>query len=74
MESKRDMVTNIAQEVEDCPTRSEIQSAIIETLAELTGTSIDNGILTEAEANTSQTLYQTLYKQPLWNMGTPAHE
>ena len=74
MDSKRDTVTNIALEVEDCPTRNEIQSAIIETLSELAGASIDEGVLTEAEADTSQTLYQSHYKQASWNMGTPAHE
>ena len=74
MDSKRDTVTNIALEVEDCPTRNEIQNAIIETLTELAGVQIVEGSLTEAEADTSQTLYQSHYKQPSWNMGTPAHE
>ncbi|MGY5881493.1 MAG: hypothetical protein RTV31_14675, partial [Candidatus Thorarchaeota archaeon] len=74
MESKRATVTNIAQEVEECPTREEIQNAIIEGLTELAGTSIEDGVLTEAEADTSQTLYQTHYTQASWNMGTPTHE
>ena len=74
MESKRDTVTNIAQEVEDCPSRKEIQEAIMGALTEFTGASIEEGTLTEAEADTSQTLYQTHYTQPSWNMGTPAHE
>ncbi|MGY5860615.1 MAG: lipoate--protein ligase family protein [Candidatus Thorarchaeota archaeon] len=74
MDSKRASVTNLAQEVEDCPTRDEIKSAIIESLAEFAGEQIDEGVLAEAEADTSQTLYQTLYKQPSWNMGTPVHE
>ena len=74
MESKRATVTNIAQEVEECPTREEIQNAIIEGLTELAGTSIEEGVLTEAEADTSQTLYQTHYTQASWNMGTPTHE
>ncbi|MHA1634146.1 MAG: lipoate--protein ligase family protein [Candidatus Thorarchaeota archaeon] len=74
MNSKRDIVSNISQEVERCPTRDEIRAAIIETLAVLAGTSIDEGTLTQAEVDTSQTLYQTHYKQASWNMGTPAHE
>jgi lipoate-protein ligase A len=74
MESKRDSVTNISLEVDDCPTRKEIQTAIIESLMEYTGTSIEEGVLTKAEVGTSQTLYQTHYKQASWNMGTPAHE
>jgi lipoate-protein ligase A len=60
--------------VDDCPTRDEIRRVIIETLADFAGTSIDEGALTEEEVDTSQTLYQTLYKQPSWNMGSPAHE
>jgi lipoate-protein ligase A len=74
MDSKRDIVTNIAHEVDSCPTRDEICRAIIETLETLTGNSIDEGTLTQAEVDTSQTLYQTHYKQASWNMGTPAHE
>jgi len=74
MDSKRDSVTNLAKEVEDCPTRDEIKSAIIESLTELAGEQIDKGVITGAEVDTSQTLYQTHYKQASWNMGTPAHE
>ena len=74
MESKRDIVTNIALEVEDCPTRDEIRKAIIESLEEFAGTSIDEGTLTQAEADTSQALYHSHYKQASWNMGTLAHE
>jgi len=74
MDSKRDTVTNISHEVEICPSRVEIQSAIIESLAELAGVQIEEGILTKEEADTSQTLYQTHYKQASWNMGTPSHE
>ncbi|TFG33128.1 lipoate--protein ligase family protein [Candidatus Thorarchaeota archaeon] len=74
MDSKRAIVTNIAHELKDCPTRDEILQAIIETFTEFAGTSIEEGVLTKAEADTSQTLYQTLYTQPSWNMGTLAHD
>ncbi len=74
MDSKRDTVTNISHEMESCPSRSEIQKAIIETISELSGASINEGLLTQAEADTSQTLYQTRYSQPTWNMGTPTHD
>jgi len=74
MESKRDTVTNIASEVENCPPRDEIRRAIIESLAELAGTSIDEGKLTQEEVDTSQTLYHSHYKQASWNMGTPSHD
>ncbi len=74
MASKRDTVTNIAHEVEDCPTRDEIRSAVIETLAEFAGTSIDEGKLTQEEVDTSQTLYHSHYKQASWNMGTLSHD
>lgn len=74
MASKRDTVTNIAHEVEDCPTRDEIRSAVIETLAGFAGTSIDEGKLTQEEVDTSQTLYHSHYKQASWNMGTLSHD
>lgn len=73
MDSTRAPVSNIAHEVDDCPTRDEIRGAIIETMAKLAGTSIDEGTLTQAEVDTSQTLYQTHYMQASWNMGTPTH-
>ena len=74
MGSKRTIVTNIAHEVEDYPSRIEIKRAIIESLTELTRAQIEEGVLTKEEAGTSQTLYQTHYKQASWNMGTPVHE
>ena len=74
MDSKRDTVTNIASEVEDCPPRDEIRRAIIESLAQLAGASIDEGKLTQEEVDTSQTLYHSHYKQASWNMGTPSHD
>jgi len=67
-------VTNIALEMDACPSRSKIQKAIIDTLSELSGESINEGPLTQAEVDTSQTLYQTHYSQPVWNMGTPTHD
>ncbi|MHA1614786.1 MAG: lipoate--protein ligase family protein [Candidatus Thorarchaeota archaeon] len=73
MESKRDTVTNIASEVENCPPRDEIRRAIIGSLAELAEASIDEGKLTQEEVDTSQTLYHSHYKQASWNMGTPSH-
>jgi len=74
MDSKRDSVTNIALEMDACPSRSEMQKAIIDALSELSGEPINKGPLTQAEVDTSQTLYQTLYSQPIWNMGTPTHD
>ncbi len=74
MESKRDTVTNIALEIEECPTREQIQRSIIETLEALSGETIVDGKLDKREADTSQSLYQSHYMQASWNMGTPAHE
>jgi len=74
MDSKRDTVTNIASEVENCPPRDEIRRAIIGSLAELAEASIDEGKLTQEEVDTSQTLYHSHYKQASWNMGTPSHD
>ena len=71
MDSKRDTVTNIAHEVDACPSRDEIRKAILDTLSELSGESMNEGPLTQKEIDTSQTLYQTHYSQLIWNMGTP---
>ena len=74
MASKRDIVTNISHEVDACPSRSEIQKAILDSLTDLSGESVVKGPLTHEEVDTSQTLYQTHYSQPTWNMGTPTHD
>jgi lipoate-protein ligase A len=74
MESKRDTVTNIAGEVEDLPTREEIQKSILETLETLSGETIVEGNLDKKEADTSQSLYHSHYMLTSWNMGTPTHE
>lgn len=74
MDSRKDTVTNISLEVDACPSRSEIRQAILGALSELSGETIAERPLTHAEVDTSQTLYQTHYSQPTWNMGTPTHE
>jgi lipoate-protein ligase A len=74
MDSKRDIVTNIVDEVDNCPTNNEIRRAIVETVAMMVGTSICHSTLTQEELDTSQALYQTRYTQESWNIGTPNHE
>lgn len=72
MESKRDTVTNIIDEVDDCPTQSEIQAAIIENIEARVGVEIKKGQMTDEENNTAQALYDSQYTKPSWNLGTPA--
>jgi len=72
MESKRDTVTNITDEVDDCPTQNEIQAAIIESIEARVGVEIKKGQMTDEENNTAQALYDSQYTKPSWNLGTPA--
>jgi len=72
MESKRDTVTNIMNEVENGLTQDEIRAAIIENLEALVGVEIEKGHLTAEEKNTAQALYDSQYTKPAWNLGTPA--
>jgi lipoate-protein ligase A len=71
MDSKRDIVTNIKNEVENSLTQDKIRVAIIETFEELAGVNIENGQLTKAEVETAQALYDSQYIKPSWNLGTP---
>jgi len=71
-ESKRDVVTNIADAVADCPSMDEIKVAIIDSIKTLSGQAISTGELTEEEKDTSQVLYQSRYSKSSWNLGTPA--
>jgi lipoate-protein ligase A len=71
-ESKRDIVTNIADEMTDCPSMEDIKVAIIESIKTLSGQSINSGEMTKEEKDTSQVLYQSRYSKSSWNLGTPA--
>jgi lipoate-protein ligase A len=71
MESKRDTVTNIMNEVESYPDVENIKSSIIELLRDLSGDAILEGPLSEVEADTAQALYDSQYSLSSWNLGTP---
>lgn len=70
MESKRDVVTCIANEVEPCPTDEEIKMVIIGGLETISGETIRSGKLTVAELERAESLYQSQYSQTEWNLGT----
>ena len=72
MESRRDSVTNIVDEVRAAPSLSEIKNAIIGQLEELSGALIEQGELREKERDTAQALYDSHYQHPEWNLGTLA--
>jgi len=74
MESKRDTVTNISNEIGFRPTDIEIQTAIIGAIESISETLACPGKLMEDELEIAQSLYQTRYSQTKWNMGTPVPE
>jgi lipoate-protein ligase A len=71
MGSKRDHVTNISEQVDECPPKDEITSAIVRSLENVSNQSIDRGVLTNEEKDTAEALYQSRYSQTEWNLGTP---
>ncbi|MFW9870859.1 MAG: biotin/lipoate A/B protein ligase family protein [Candidatus Thorarchaeota archaeon] len=70
-ESKRDVVTNISNEIDNCPELDQIKQAIVESIESVSGRSSKIGQLTKEEKDTSQVLYQSRYSKPTWNLGTP---
>jgi lipoate-protein ligase A len=74
MESKRDVVTNISNEIESRPSDTEIEVAIAGSIESISGTYVCPGKLTDEELKVAQSLYQTRYSQTKWNMGTPVPE
>ncbi len=71
-ESKRDVVTNISAEVNNCPNLDRIQKTIVESIQSISGQSTVTGKLTREERDTSQVLYQSRYSKSEWNLGIPA--
>ncbi len=72
MESKRDIVTNISDQVKNCPTNDAIKNAIIRSFEKMSGNSIEPGEVSVEERDTAQVLYQSRYSKSEWNLGTPA--
>ena len=72
MDSKRDNVTNIADQVKNCPSDKAIKDAIVLSIKKIAGQSVQEGELSKEEKDTAQALYQSRYSQSEWNLGTPA--
>ncbi len=72
MESKRDSVTNIADQVDVCPSVEAIKKAITQRIEKLSEQPCHKGQLSSEEKDTAQALYQSRYSQSEWNLGTPA--
>ncbi|UCH04277.1 MAG: lipoate--protein ligase family protein [Candidatus Thorarchaeota archaeon] len=70
LESKRDTVTNIIEEVPEAPSEEDIAAAIIRSVQEVSGTSIIKEALTKEERDTAHSLYQCRYSLADWNLGT----
>ncbi|MHA1950085.1 MAG: lipoate--protein ligase family protein [Candidatus Thorarchaeota archaeon] len=70
-ESRKDIVTNIADAVIECPSLDEIKVVIIDSVKSVTNQPMEIGDLTTEEKDTSQVLYQSRYSKSSWNLGTP---
>lgn len=70
LESKKDVVTSIAREIDSCPSDMDIKNSIIQGLEKLSGESIGKGEITSEESARAESLYQTQYSQSEWNLGT----
>lgn len=72
MDSKHDNVTNIADQVKECPSDETIKNAIAQSIEMSSGLPVQRGSLSQDEKDTAQALYQSRYSQSEWNLGTPA--
>jgi lipoate-protein ligase A len=65
-------VTNISEEVVNCPNLEDIKASIVDSIESVSGQSTEKGELTKVEKDTSQVLYQSRYSKSSWNLGTLA--
>ncbi len=72
MDSRRDIVTNIIDQMKDCPTNYAIKDAIITGIEKMSGNPVKPGEVSGEERDTAQALYQSRYSKSEWNLGTPA--
>ncbi|MHA2005484.1 MAG: lipoate--protein ligase family protein [Candidatus Thorarchaeota archaeon] len=70
MESKQDIVTSLAEALDEYPSDKEITNAITDSIQSFTGVEIVLGKLSDQERATSHALYQSRYSQSEWNLGT----
>ncbi|TFF94463.1 lipoate--protein ligase family protein [Candidatus Thorarchaeota archaeon] len=69
--SKRDIVTNICDEIADLPSLKELKEAILRSIERFTGVESTPSRLTSEERDTAEALYQSRYSRSTWNLGTP---
>ncbi|MHA1905565.1 MAG: lipoate--protein ligase family protein [Candidatus Thorarchaeota archaeon] len=72
VESKRDIVTTIHKEVVESPSDKDIMTAITQSLERLSEEQIPRGNFSQEERDYAESLYQDLYSQSNWNLGTLA--
>jgi lipoate-protein ligase A len=70
LESKRDKVTNVNDEVPEAPSEEEIRAAIIGSIEAVSGSHVVKGSLSKEEKDTAHSLYQSRYSVAEWNLGT----
>ncbi|MHA1770105.1 MAG: lipoate--protein ligase family protein [Candidatus Thorarchaeota archaeon] len=69
LESKRDYVTTIIQEIPNPPSLDEVKNAIINTVEKITMCKIERGSWKTDEMDLAEALYRTRYSKPEWNLG-----
>ncbi len=69
--SKRDVVTCVAHEIGHHPTVDEIKRAIVSSIGAFTGVPIEEGTMDATEKGVAESLYQSRYSRPEWNLGVP---
>jgi lipoate-protein ligase A len=74
LESRKDTVTSIREEINSRPSDGAIKRAVISGLEHISGKVIVPGSLSREEKESAESLYQTRYSQSEWNLGTPALE
>jgi len=74
LESKKDQVTTVTQELTNRPSDVEIKNAIITSLERVSEEKIHLASLMKTEVDAADSLYQTRYSQAAWNLGTLASE
>ena len=71
-DSRRDTVTSVVQELDQCPKERVIKSTIVKSIEDLCDCTFTQGELTQIEADSAESLYSTRYSRDEWNLGVEA--
>lgn len=70
-ESRKDIVTTIANEIQERPSDQDIKQSIVRSIEKLTGYSLVEGKISKEEKKTADSLYKEQYSNSEWNLGVP---